>query len=189
MYRIGRDYLVSEGFTQVTAYDFQRSGPLPSSYLYEELFRKPFQEDDGRLVGYDAWGWGFAGVSFFVGTPKDPGWAYMNQTRVDDYFRDLDAGRFPVLSGFRYSEADLRLHLLFQELQGLVVDRRRYLALVGHDAVEEHRPVWEALVELGWAGVDEGRISIKGDGVFYLPLIQNALAHDRVHAMRRGRKT
>ena len=188
MYRIGRDFLVSAGFTQVTPYDFQHSGPLSSSYLYEELFRQPFREDDGQLVGYDAWGWGFAGISFFFGTPHDPGWAYMNQTRVDDYFRDLDAGRFPVLRGFHYSEADLRLHLLFQELQSLEVDRRRYLGLVGRDAVEEHRPVWDALVELGWATVDDDLITIEGDGAFYLPLIQNALAHDRLDAMRRDRR-
>ena len=188
MYRIGRDYLVSEGFTQVTPYDFQRSGPLPSTYLYEELFRKPLREDDGQLVGYDAWGWGFAGISFFFGTPHDPGWAYMNQTRVDDYFRDLDAGRFPVMRGFRYSEADLRLHLLFQELQSLAVDRSRYLALVGRDAVDEHRPVWDALVDLEWATVDEDLIAIEGDGAFYLPLIQNALAHDRLDAMRKARR-
>ncbi len=189
MYRVGRDYLEAEGFTQVTPYDFQRAGPLPSGYLYEELFRQPFREDDGQLVGYDAWGWGFAGISFFFGTPRDPGWAYMNRTRVDDYFRDLDAGRFPVLRGFRYAEADLRLHLLFQELQSLEVDRRRHLALVGRDAVEEHRPVWDALVEREWATVDDDLIAIEGDGAFYLPLIQNALARDRLDAMRKVRRT
>ncbi len=189
MYRIGRDYLLSEGFAQVTPYDFQRSGRLPSTYLYEELFRQPFREDGGDIVGYDAWGWGFAGISFFFGTPQDPGWAYMNQTRVADYFRDIDAGRFPVMRGFRYSETDLRLHLLFQELQSLEVDRRRYLNLVGRDAVDEHRPVWDALVDMEWAAVDEDAISIEGDGAFYLPLIQNALAHDRLDAMRRERRT
>ena len=180
---------MSAGFTQVTPYDFQHSGPLSSSYLYEELFRQPFREDDGQLVGYDAWGWGFAGISFFFGTPHDPGWAYMNQTRVDDYFRDLDAGRFPVLRGFHYSEADLRLHLLFQELQSLEVDRRRYLGLVGRDAVEEHRPVWGRAGRAGGgATVDDELITIEGDGAFYLPLIQNALAHDRLAAMRRERR-
>ena len=189
MYRLGRDYLLSEGFRQVTPYDFERRGPMPSSYLYEELFRKPFREDQGRLVGYDAWGWGFAGISFFFGTPQDPGWAYINQVRVDDYFRDIDAGRFPVMRGFRYSTTDLRLHLLFQELQSLEVDRRRHLALVGRDPVAEHRPVWDALVDLEWATVDEDVIAIEGDGAFYLPLIQNALAQDRLDAMRKERRT
>ena len=187
MYRTGRDFLLSRGFTQATPYDFEHTGTLPSTYLYEELFRRPFQDAGGQLLGHDAWGWGFAGVSFFFGSPQSPGWAYLNQVRVDDYFRDLDAGRFPVLRGFHYSETDLRLHLLFQELQGLSVDRRRYASLFGRDVREEHRAVWEALVALEWAAVDDSVITIQGDGAFYLPLIQDALAHDRLEAMRRGR--
>ena len=187
MYRAGRDLLLSRGFTQATPYDFEHTGTLPSTYLYEELFRRPFQDAGGRLLGHDAWGWGFAGVSFFFGTPQSPGWAYLNQVRVDDYFRDLDAGRHPVLRGFRYSATDLRLHLLFQELQGLSVDRRRYAQLFGRDVREEHRAVWDALVGLEWAAVDDDLITIHGDGAFHLPLIQDALAHDRLEAMRRER--
>ena len=189
MYRAGRDFLLARGFTQATPYDFEHTGTLPSTYLYEELFRRPFQDHDGQLLGHDAWGWGFAGVSFFFGTPQSPGWAYLNQIHVDDYFRDLDAGRFPVLRGFRYSETDLRLHLLFQELQGLSVDQRRYASLFGRDVREEHGAVWDALAALEWAVVDDDLITIQGDGAFYLPLIQDALAHDRLEAMRRGRSS
>jgi hypothetical protein len=31
-------------------------------------------------------------------------------------------------------------------------------------------------------------VSIRGDGVFYLPLVQNLLAHDRTEAMRHHRQ-
>ena len=187
MYRIGRDYLLSKGFTQATPYDFEHGGTLSSTYLYEELFRKPFQNDEGQLLGHDAWGWGFAGISFFFGTPQSPGWAYLNHVRVDEYFRDLDAGRFPVLRGFHYSEADLRLHLLFQELQGLSIDRRRYASMFGRDVHAEHRPVWDALAALEWVTVDDDLITVQGDGAFYLPLIQDTLSHDRLEVMRRRR--
>ena len=187
MYRIGRDFLLSRGFTQATPYDFEHTGALPSTYLYEELFRRPFQDAGGQLLGHDAWGWGFAGVSFFFGTPQSPGWAYLNQVRVDEYFRDLDAGRYPVMRGFHYSETDLRLHLLFQELQSLSVDRRRYASFFGRDVRDEHRAVWDALVGLDWVSVEDDLIAIQGDGAFYLPLIQDALAHDRLEAMRRRR--
>lgn len=189
MYRLGKDYLLSEGFVQVTPYDFERSGPVPSSYLYEELFRRPFQENRDQLIGYDAWGWGFAGISFFFGSPASPGWAYMNHAHVEDYFRDLDAGRFPVMRGFHYSQEDLHLHLLFQELQGLSVDCARYRSLVGRDVFSEHRAVWDALGELEWAVVDDDLITIEGDGAFYLPLIQNLLARDRLETMRRERSS
>ena len=188
MYRLGKELLEAEGFRQVTPYDFERrTGSVPSTYLYEELFRRPFREEHGELVGFDAWGWGFAGISFFFGTPSAPGWAYLNQVRVDDYFRDIDAGRFPVMRGFHYSETDLRLHLLFQELQGLSVSRAAYRKLFGSDVLEDHRPVWEALETMGWATVEPDRIGIEGDGAFHLPLVQNLVAHDRAEAMRKAR--
>ena len=59
MYRVGKVFLESKGFQQVTPYDFERTGPLPSTYLYEQLYRRPFQEAEGQLIGYDAWGLGF----------------------------------------------------------------------------------------------------------------------------------
>jgi coproporphyrinogen III oxidase-like Fe-S oxidoreductase len=187
MYQVGKTFLESEGFRQVTPYDFERTGPLPSTYLYEQLFRKPFQDNDGQPIGYDAWGWGFAGISFFFGTPDSPGAAYMNHVHVDQYFRDIDANRFPILRGYEYSAIDLRLHLLFQELQGLSVDRRRYASLFGCDVVDEHDQIWTTLHELEWASIDDNFVTIEGNGVFYLPLIQNMLAHDRSEAMRKHR--
>ena len=111
----------------------------------------------------------------------------MNHVRVDDYFRDIDAGRFPIMRGFHYSETDLRLHLLFQELQGLAVDRKRYGSMFDRDVREEYSAIWKVLVDKEWATIDERFVSIVGDGVFYLPLIQNLLSHDRSEAMRKER--
>ncbi len=187
MYRLGKEFLEANGFHQVTPYDFERTGALPSSYLYEELFRRPFREDDGHLIGYDAWGWGFAGISFFFGTPTAPGWAYMNHVRVDQYFDDLDAGRFPVMRGFHYTETDLRLHLLFQELQGLSVSRARYRRLFGRDLLADHRIVWRVLEDIGWVATDDDLVTVEGDGAFYLPIVQNLLAIERAEAMRKER--
>lgn len=207
MYRVGRDYLVSEGFRQTTPYDFERAGPVPSTYLYEELFRQPFRMGDsndrpdagasgnGRVadyrartpVGYDAWGWGFAGISFFFGTPDAPGWAYLNHVHVDDYFRDLDAGRFPVMRGFHYTPEDLHLHLLFQEMQGLTVDGARFRALTGRDVVGDYRAIWNVLADMDWLEVEGDQLRVLGDGAFYLPLIQNLMARDRLEEMRKER--
>ena len=69
MYRVGKAVLEACGYTQVTPYDFERQdSDLASSYLYEELFRKPFQSDEEGPIGFDAWGWGYACISFFFGT-------------------------------------------------------------------------------------------------------------------------
>lgn len=186
MYRVGKAVLEARGYTQVTPYDFERQdSSLASSYLYEELFRKPFQSDEEGPIGFDAWGWGYAGISFFFGTPQSPGWAFMNQVRIDEYFQCIREGRYPVMRGFHYTPADLRLHLLFQELQGMAVDRTAYRHLFGLDVVDEHRVVWTAFEELGWVSIASDKVTVYGDGVFYLPLLQNALAYDRNEQMRR----
>ena len=109
----------------------------------------------------------------------------MNQVRIDEYFRCIREHRYPVMRGFHYTPPDLRLHLLFQELQGLSVDRVAHRMFFGLDVVEEHAAVWDAFEDLGWVTVSDDRVTVLGDGVFYLPLIQNALGHDRLHQMRR----
>ena len=188
MYRVGKSVLESRGYTQVTPYDFERRDPTaPSAYLYEALFRKPFASNEAGPIGFDAWGWGYAGISFFFGTPQSPGWAFMNQVRVGEYFRCIREQRYPVMRGFHYTPADLRLHLLFQEMQGLAVDRIAYRDLLGRDVVDEHAVVWRALEDIGWVTVSDEAVRVQDDGVFYLPLIQNMLAHDRLEEMRRQR--
>ena len=188
MYRVGKAFLEAHDFRQVTPYDFERqTAALPSGYRYEEQFRRPFRDEGGTLSGFDAWGWGYAGISFFFGTPQQPGWAYLNQVRIDDYHRDIDAGRVPIMRGFHYAEVDLRIHLLFQELQGLSVNRHDHRALFGRDVVDDHQVVWQVLEELHWADIDDARVDLLGDGTFYLPLIQNLLAHNRTETMRRSK--
>ena len=188
MYRVGRSVLEACGYKQVTPYDFERrDSAMPSAYLYEELFRKPFAPSPTGPIGFDAWGWGYAGISFFFGTPQSPGWAFMNQVRVDEYFRCIREQRYPVMRGFHYTPEDLRLHLLFQEMQGLAVDRTAYRDLLDRDVIDEHAVVWRALEDIGWVTVSDDTVRVQDDGVFYLPVIQNMLAHDRLEEMRRHR--
>ena len=149
------------------------------------MFRR---DPDGRISGHDVWGWGFAGLTACYGYPQDPGWVFTNAPRIDDYYRQLDAGRFPAVRGFRYSEPDLRVYTLFRMLQELSVDRRLYAQLFGVDPVEEHAPVWEALADRGWVVVEDDRLSLVGDGGFYTPLIQELVAAERLAAMRRTRR-
>ena len=47
--------------------------------------------------------------------------------------------------------------------------------------------IWQTLVDLKWAAVDDTFVNIEGDGTFYLPLIQNMLSHDRAETMRKER--
>jgi oxygen-independent coproporphyrinogen-3 oxidase len=189
MYRAGRDFLASHGYGQVTAYDWQRvDAGATGRYAYEELARTPYaRNEDGTISGHDIWGWGFASISVHLGSPAAPGWTFMNSPRVDDYFRSLDEGRFPVARGLQFTDTDLRLYVLFQMLHGLVVDRALYEQLFGVDVLEEHEPIWAALFERGWAAIEPGRLALVGDGIFHTPLIQGLLAAERLDAMRRAR--
>ena len=55
--------------------------------------------------------------------------------------------------------------------------------------MDEHSPIWTTLHELEWASINDKFVTIEGNGAFYLPLIQNMLAHDRSESMRKQRTT
>ncbi|HEX8190443.1 MAG TPA: coproporphyrinogen-III oxidase family protein [Pyrinomonadaceae bacterium] len=180
MYGVARDFLTSRGYRQLTAYDFQKAGD-GSEFVYEECERGA-----GRR---ELWGWGFAGVSDFGGTAEHAGWTYLNRRRVEDYFAALDRGEFPVERGFAREHADLRLNTLFRNLQGMSVDRPSYARRFGLDVFEEFEPVWRALVERGWCSVEPETIRLHGDGVYYVPLIQNLLSQTRLEQLRASAAT
>ncbi len=190
MYRVSRQFLEAHGYRQVTPYDWEKpDAPLAGAYEYEDIMRTPFRTEAGdRLIGFDVWGWGFAGISFFFGTPDTPGWAFMNSVHVDDYMKALDEGRFPVERGFHYTERDLHIHVLFQALQGLSVDLVAYQKIFGVDPVAEHAAIWQALVERGWVEITDARARLVGDGGFYTPLIQALFAHERTEEMRKANR-
>ena len=188
MYRTARDFLAGKGYRQATTYDWERSGSPSPQLVYEEEGRRRFGAGrDGTVTRSQTWGWGFAGISHFLGERADRGWTSINHARVADYFKALDAGLFPVERGFHYaSEADFRLTVLFQMLISMAVDRRAYAAVTDVDVVDEFADIWEALVELGWVKVTPAQLELVGDGVFYTPLIQSLLARDRVLELRRS---
>ena len=156
MYREPLSFLHANGYRQVTSCDWERvEAGASGAHGYETLSRAVFRRDpDGRISGYDVWGWGFAGLTAWYGYPRIPAGSSRTPRAIDDYYRQLDEGRFPVVRGFRYSEPDLRVYTLFQMLQELSVDRSLYAQLFGIDPLDEHAPVWEALVERGWIVVE-----------------------------------
>jgi oxygen-independent coproporphyrinogen-3 oxidase len=176
MYHASKQFLESRGFRQLTAYDFEKPGATAAGPpIYEECIR-----------GFDCaevWGWGYAGVSGFLGSPESPGWMYLNHRTVDAYFAALDRGHLPIERGFHFEPEDLRLATLYRNLQGMQADRTDYLATFGLDLFEEHRPVWRALEEVGWVEITPKAMCLVGDGVFYTPLIQTLLGLRRTQEL------
>lgn len=190
MYRVAKQFLQASGYRQATPYDWERiDAGEQGKNRYEILGRTAFQRDaENGIMGYDAFGWGFAGLSGWLGSPDEPGWAYGNCQRVEDYYRRLDEGAFPVERGYRFTTEDLRLLTLFQMLQGLTVDRQLYRQLFGVDPIDEHPVIWQALSEREWVAIQADRLSLVGDGGFHVPMIQGLFAAGRVEEMRRERR-
>jgi oxygen-independent coproporphyrinogen-3 oxidase len=171
MYRIARDFLTSNGYRQLTAYDFQRIDQS-DGFVYEECGR--------TFERRETWGWGFAAITDVIRETDDISCTYVNHRKVEDYYAAVQAGVYPVERGFVRSATDHRLHALFRCLQGMSVDRVGYRDAFGVDVVDEFDESWTALVDRGWASITSDEIRLLGDGVYHIPLIQELLSRDRV---------
>ncbi len=72
-------------------------------------------------------------------------------------------------------------------LQGLSVDRELYRHVFGVDPIDEHAAIWQALCEREWVAITDERITVVGDGGFYILMIQGLFAAGRLEEMRRAR--
>jgi oxygen-independent coproporphyrinogen-3 oxidase len=178
MYRVSRELFLTYGFRQLTVYDWEKPRPAAPGALYEECIRG-FDE-------FEMFGWGFAGVSEFPGTEALPGWAYMNPPALKDYYAAIDRNEIPADRGFHFAPEDRRLSGLFRNIQGMEADRAKYMVAYGVDLFEEHAAIWQALAEREWASITGDRIALKGDGVFYTPLIQTLLGARRTEELKRS---
>lgn len=191
MYKASREYLRAQGYHQDTVYDWAKTATEEEAigagrYVYEEQMRGFLTPDAERGAhGYETWGWGFAGCSYFVGTPSSPGWAIMNATRIDEYYAHLDAGRFPIERAYQYELPDLMLNWIFQRMQSCWLDGREFASLFGASLHDEFATVWQAFERRGWLEQDEHGIRLVGDGPFYVPLLQTLIAMDRVVDIRK----
>jgi oxygen-independent coproporphyrinogen III oxidase len=175
MYRTARDFLLANGYRQLTVYDFQKS-TNGSGFVYEEC-KRDFDEAE-------MWGWGFAGVSEFCTDGNATASTYVNHRRVRDYFAALDRTEFPSERGFVRTAVDQRLHGLFRNLQGGSVNRSTYASRFGSDPYEEFEPVWQVIAERGWCSVSPESIELVDDGVYYVPLVQHLLSLNRLEELR-----
>lgn len=178
MYRASRDFLLGQGYEQVTAYNFRKPGD-PNSLPYEEGVTHRFDHMDTVGLGY-------AALTFFgdVSLPEGRTWSYINQRNLEEYKRAIDEGRFPVERGFRHGRDDFMMSLVWRNLFGLEIDRESFSAAFGVDAYDQFEGVWTALQEYGFVEVTPKKIRLVDDGPFYTPLIQTLLAEARYKQLR-----
>jgi oxygen-independent coproporphyrinogen-3 oxidase len=178
MYRASRDFLLSHGYQQVTAYNFRKPGD-PNSRSYEEGVTH-------RLDHMDTLGLGYAALTFFGDVALDEGrsWSFISQRNLAEYKRAVDQGKFPVERGFRHGREDFMLSMVWRNLFGLELDRADFRAAFGVDAFDHFEGVWKALQEFEFVEVTPEKIRLVGDGPFYTPLIQTLLAEARYKELR-----
>jgi oxygen-independent coproporphyrinogen III oxidase len=180
MYRASRDFLVDQGFEQVTAYNFRKPGD-------PTLKIRPYKEGvHHRFDNMDTVGLGYSAITFFGDSMLEPGnsWSFINSGNLGKYKELIDQGAYPAERGFRHSAEDWRLNMLFRNIFGLAIDRPAYREAFGLDAYEEFTSIWDALGERGFLEVTPEAITLAGDGPFYTPMIQALLAEERYRALR-----
>jgi oxygen-independent coproporphyrinogen-3 oxidase len=178
MYRESRDFLKSQGFEQVTAYNWRKPGD-PAGRRYEEGVTR--WSDTMDTVGL-----GYAAITFFgdVALGNGRSWSYINWRKLGEYKSAIVEGRFPVECGFRHDLEDFELNMVFRNLFGLELDRNAYRKAFGADVYEQFKGVWDALAEWDFVAITPEKIALNGDGPFYTPMIQALLAEGRYRELR-----
>jgi oxygen-independent coproporphyrinogen III oxidase len=178
MYKVARDLLKSNGYEQVTAYNWRKPGD-PNSRPYEEGVTR-------RFDSMDTLGLGYAAITFFNDVALDDGhsWSFINWRELNEYKAAVDKGNFPAERGFRHAREDFMISLMWRNLFGLEIDREKFYKAFELDAYEQFEGVWKALEEFKFVEVTPDKIKLVGDGPFYTPLIQTLLAEKRYQYLR-----
>lgn len=179
-----KQFLEDHGYTQVSTNDFARTEENTSNIFRFEMSMRKFWDVGSERKGNDMWGWGFGGISYFLGTPDDPGSVIMNTTDLTGYYRDISMHKPPIKRVYNYTREDIRIGWIFQALQNLQVERNTYRQLFGSDILDDHKPIWQALYRLGWMEITDHRMILVREGIYYTPLIQSLISAARLDEIR-----
>lgn len=179
MYRVGRDFLLDQGYEQHGAYSFRKPGD-PLSRDFREGYR-PQTADNAESVGL-----GYAAISTFGTAALGPrrSWTYINHRSLPFYKAAIDEGRLPIERGFRYEADDWVLGTVFRLLLNMELDRSSLTPALGTDVYEEFATTWDELARRGFVEITPERIRLVGDGPFYTPMISTLLAEERYRALQ-----
>ncbi|MBX2838911.1 MAG: radical SAM protein, partial [Gammaproteobacteria bacterium] len=196
MYRIANEYLTSEGFEQVTVYDWSRKADTDDdvrkgSYDYEHSMHDFVDQKQGEIKKTrQVCGIGYSAVNFHPNgvNEDDRSWIYMNQTSLKDYCQDLDDGKFPVGRGFMYNHQDVKLAWIFQSMQTMSINHINYEHIFKESLLSAYDEVWNELQRRQWVSVNDVTIQFTGEGQYYIPMLQSLIASLRLEEIREQKK-
>lgn len=197
MYHVAKDFLIAQGFEQVTVYDWRRKPTLEqnqrlSRYDYEHNLHNFVEHESGTISKTQQMcGIGFAAVNFHVNSAEDhdANWVYMNHTSLADYAEKLKKKEFPIARGFKYNHRDVKLVWLFQTMQTMKINHQNYREIFKEDLLDKYSAVWGELDKRGWITTTDTEILFEGDGQYYIPMLQSLMASKRIEQIRSERKT
>jgi len=199
MYHVARDFLVAQGFEQVTVYDWRRKLTTSSvSHNQERYGRYDYEQNLHKFVDHDGsslsatqqmCGIGFAAVNFHVNSAEDPdaNRVYMNHPSLKSYVESLQNNEFPVARGFSYSQRDVKLVWLFQTMQTMSINHGNYKKIFNEDLLQTYGAIWADLEKRGWININDTEILFEGDGQYYIPMLQSLVASKRLEQIRSSR--
>ncbi|MCA9494803.1 MAG: hypothetical protein KC621_32970 [Myxococcales bacterium] len=160
-----RELLGSLGFTQTTLTNFERE----PAFAYE---RASFAPDV-----HDGLGIGPLSISTFL-DPKARRAVKTVRGRATREWMDTDRLWFP------YEPRDVSLLLITRMLCALEIERARYQTVLGHDLVEQHGAVVDALVEARLATLDDRVLKLTPTGAYYADAVVGTFAAARAAEVR-----
>ncbi len=196
MYQIAGDFLRSQGFEQVTVYDWSRKADTAEdirkgSYDYEHSMHDFVEQEDGKVQRTkQVCGIGYAAVNFHPNglDADDRSWIYMNQTSLKNYCQDLDDGKFPVGRGFMYNHQDVKLAWIFQSMQTMAINHVNYEQIFQESLISAYEEVWNELANRKWIVISDVDIQFIGNGQYYIPMLQSLIASIRLEEIRNAKK-
>jgi len=176
----GTRYLEDNGYWASSTVDYMRKNPVrgPEEVRYLHHYR--------AMLEYDRLGVGYGANSLFAGTSDAPGMTWRNIDTTRGYYDQIDAGRIPVLQGFRFTSVDLNLLYVLKGLEGTpFLNAQKYAETFGRSLAEDFEPVWTVMSEFGWLDVKpNGDYRPIGNGRFFLSTMQRCITEERNKQLR-----
>lgn len=108
----------------------------------------------------------------------------MNHRNLTEYYNAISLNKLPVERMFVHDTEDVKLIWIFQALQEMKINTKKYEKIFNSDIKLDYKPIWDALVEEGWVEHNDEYIKLINEGEFYTPLIQALLSQPRIKSLQ-----
>ncbi len=109
----------------------------------------------------------------------------MNHRNLNEYYDAISLNKLPIERMFVHDAEDVKLIWIFQALQEMKINTKKYKKIFNSDIKLDYKPIWDALVEEGWIEYRDDYIKLINEGEFYTPLIQALLSQPRIKSLQK----